>query len=688
MNFSMIENLTYHIFMSLVLSAIPLMTVKTLLTVMGFEHFSSGPWPKLMTPGTISSGLVPNIPSSTPYVPPTKNDWEILFPPLFDEYLNPPPYVDPQVPAIIAPEPADSTGTPSSTIIDQDAPSISTSQTTPKTPSPVIPIGVEEADHDIEVAHMDNNHVHSKSINHLNTSTNGPKITRLTIYKDALTKSYWIEAIQEELNEFESEIRRVGRCIEKKAHLVVRGYRQEEGIDFEESFSPIARLEAICIFIAFDAHMNMVNYQIDVKTAFLNGILLEEVYVSQPDGFVDLENPNHVYKLKKALYGLKQAPRAWGLQIFQSHRGIFLNQSKYALESIKKYGMETCEPADTPMVEKSKLDEDPQGKAVDPTRYHEMIGTLMYRTTSRPDLIFVVCICARYQAKPTEKHLYAVKRIFRYLRGTINMGLWYLKDSCIALTAFVDADHAGCRDIIKSTSRSMQLLGDRLYKVNAAEGVNAASEEVSTAELVSTANVIYMDQDSAHMVAASKVLMLKPGEFELWRMRIEQYIQMIDYALWDVIENGHDAYVMAMRTFGFDCLKVGSATTATRGDILLGSAELQEIKTTKRKAQEVQRKGPKLLHYMLNILQDLDSEWMLKGTCTGYMSYLSDYDEIDGGTKASDNAGQAIKETELVKDYILLPLWTADPLYQVPKVLHDVRYKLQVANGKKVDEDP
>ncbi|GJT64375.1 retrovirus-related pol polyprotein from transposon TNT 1-94 [Tanacetum coccineum] len=274
----------------------------------------------------------------------------------------------------------------------------------------------------------------------------------------------------------------------------------------------------------------------DVKTAFLNDILCEEVYVSQPNGFVDPENPNHVYKLKKALYGLKQAPRAWydllslfplsqkfskgtvdptlfirregndillvqiyvddiifastkpdlcesfskimcskfrmsmmgklsffrGLRISQSPRGIFLNQSKYALESLKKYGMETYDLVDTPMVEKSKLDEDPQGKAVDPTHYHEMIGTLMYLTSSRPDLVFAVCMCARYQAKPIKKHLYAVKRIFRYIRGTINICMWHLKDSCTALTTFADADHAGCQDTRKSTSRSMQLLGDRL----------------------------------------------------------------------------------------------------------------------------------------------------------------------------------------------------------------------------------
>ncbi|GKA28194.1 RNA-directed DNA polymerase, eukaryota [Tanacetum coccineum] len=346
--------------------------------------------------------------------------------------------------------------------------------------------------------------------------------------------------MQEELNEFER--------LENKARLVARGYRQKEGIDFEESFAPIARLEAIRIFFAFAAHMNMVVYQMDVKTAFLNGNLQEEVYVSQPDGFVDKDKPNHVYKLKKALYGLKQAPRAWydmlssflisqdfskgsvdptlfirrddkelllvqiyvddiifaastpelcdlfskimcskfkmsmmgkisfflGLQISQSPRGIFINQSKYALESLKKYGFDSCDPVDTPMVEKSKLDEDKEGKAVDPSHYRGMIGTLLYLIASRPDLQFAICMCARYQAWPTEKHLNAVKRIFRYLKGTVNRGLWYPKDSLIALTAFADADHAGCQDTRRSTSGSMQFLGDRLISWSSKRQKSAA----------------------------------------------------------------------------------------------------------------------------------------------------------------------------------------------------------------------
>nr|GEZ15528.1 copia protein [Tanacetum cinerariifolium] len=154
----------------------------------------------------------------------------------------------------------------------------------------------------------------------------------------------------------------MGGVLKNKARLVARGYRQEEGIDFKESFASVARLEAIRIFIAYATYMKMIVYQMDVKTVFLNGILREEVYVSQPDGFVDQDNPNHMYKLKKALYGIKQA-------LWACSRGIFLNQYKYALEITKKYGMETSDSGDTPMVEKSKLDADLQGKKVYPTAF-------------------------------------------------------------------------------------------------------------------------------------------------------------------------------------------------------------------------------------------------------------------------------------------------------------------------------
>ncbi|GJS63302.1 retrotransposon protein, putative, ty1-copia subclass [Tanacetum coccineum] len=343
---------------------------------------------------------------------------------MFVELLTPPPSVDHPVPEVItlidevvAPVPAVSTGSPSSTIVDQDAPSPSNSQTTPETQPLVIPNDVEEDNHDIEVAHMGNDPYFGIPIPEVpsNQSLSTDSIHIIWIYKVKLDE--------------------LGGILKNKARLVARGYRQEDGIDFEESFAPVERLEAIRIFLAFAAHMNMVVYQMDIKTAFLNGNLREEVYVSQSDGFVDLDNPNHVYKLKKALYGLKQAPRA-------CPRGIFINKSKYALESLKKYSFDSCDPVNTPMVEKSKLDEDKEGKPVDPSQYHGMIGTLLYLTASRPDLQFVICMYARYQARPIEKNLHAVKRIFRYLRGIVNRELWYPKDSSIALTAFADADHA------------------------------------------------------------------------------------------------------------------------------------------------------------------------------------------------------------------------------------------------------
>ncbi|GJV32975.1 retrovirus-related pol polyprotein from transposon TNT 1-94 [Tanacetum coccineum] len=317
------------------------------LTAMASEHSSSGPALHEMTPATISSGLVPNPPPSTPFVPPSRSDWDLLFQPLFDELLTPPPSVDHPAPEVIAPiadvvapEPAASTGSPSSTTVDQDAPSPSNSQTTPETQSPIIPNDVEEDYHDIEVAHMGNDLLVSTKLQLHEQALFCYYDAFLTVvepktYKYALTQSYWIKAMQEELNEFERlgvwelvprpnkvmvitlkwiykvMLDELGGILKNKAWLVARGYHQEEGIDFEESFAPVARLEAIRIFLAFAAHMNMVIYQMDLKTAFLNGNLREEIYVSQSDGFVDPDNPNHVYKLKKALYRLKQTPRAW-----------------------------------------------------------------------------------------------------------------------------------------------------------------------------------------------------------------------------------------------------------------------------------------------------------------------------------------------------------------------------------------
>nr|GEY19736.1 hypothetical protein [Tanacetum cinerariifolium] len=232
--------------------------------------------------------------------------------------------------------------------------------------------------------------------------------------------------------------------IRNKARLVAVGYSHQEGIDYDETFVTVARIEAIHLFLAYAAHKDFTVFQMDVKTMFLNGILKEEVYVGQPLGFVSKQYPDHVYALDKALYSLKQIPQAWYDVLSQ-----FLIDSSF-------------QKVPTPMVEQVKLKFNLVGKPVDHTGYRSMIGSLMYVTSSRPDIMFATCMCARYQANPNEHHVSAVKRIFCYLKGTINLGLWYPKDSIFDLTAYSDVDHAGCHLDQKSTSGSVQFLGDKL----------------------------------------------------------------------------------------------------------------------------------------------------------------------------------------------------------------------------------
>ncbi|GKE17253.1 retrovirus-related pol polyprotein from transposon TNT 1-94 [Tanacetum coccineum] len=299
--------------------------------------------------------------------------------------------------------------------------------------------------------------------------------------KEAMDDHVWIEAMQEELHQFDilnawelvnkpfvktvitlkwlwkNKKDEDNTIIRNKAQLVAIGYRQEEGIDFEESFAPVPRLEVVWIFVAYAAYKSFTIYQMDVKMDLLNGPPKEEVYVKQHDGFVDPYNPERVYCLRKALYGLKQALRAWYDELSQ-----FLILKGFTKDRLKKHRMDKCDSIGTPMTTSPKLDADLSGTPVDKTNYRSMIGPLMYVTASRPDLVQVVCYYARYQARPTEKHLKEVKRIFRYLKKTIHMGLYYLKDSGFNLTAFSDADHAGFLDSRKSTSGGIQFLGDKL----------------------------------------------------------------------------------------------------------------------------------------------------------------------------------------------------------------------------------
>ncbi|CAN1142556.1 Retrovirus-related Pol polyprotein from transposon TNT 1-94 [Linum perenne] len=376
-------------------------------------------------------------------------------------------------------------------------------------------------------------------------------------YKDALTDENWILAMNDELDQFERsdvwtlvplpENRSVigtkwvfrnksdekGNVIRNKARLVAQGYCQEEGIDYDETFAPVARLEAIRLLCAFASINHIKLFQMDVKSAFLNGDLKEEVFVAQPPGFENFEFPDYVFKLKKALYGLKQAPRAWyeklssfllkqgfsrgsvdttlfihkhdsdllivqiyvddiifgstndllsqdfgttmqesfemsligelsfflGLQIRQDSSGIFICQTKYCRDMLNKFHMSKLKHAPTPLSTTLKIDKDEAGKHFNEKQYRGMIGSLLYLTASRPDISHSVGVCARFQCNPKESHFIAVKRVFKYLNGTSDLGLWYSADAACDLIGYSDSDFAGSLYDRRSTSGACQFLG-------------------------------------------------------------------------------------------------------------------------------------------------------------------------------------------------------------------------------------
>ncbi|GJU22610.1 putative reverse transcriptase, RNA-dependent DNA polymerase [Tanacetum coccineum] len=295
-----------------------------------------------------------------------------------------------------------------------------------------------------------------------NPNTNPKKVIQ------ALKDPNWIEGMQEELLQF--KLQQVWTLVDlpydkraigtkwvyrnKKdeigivARLVAQGYTQEEGINYDEIFAPVAMIEAIRLFLAYSSFKDFVVYQMDVKSAFPYGKIKEKVYVCQPPGFEDPEFLDKVYKVEKALYGLHQAPKAC--------------QDKYVDEILKKFGFSTMKTTSTPMETSKPLLKDAEAEDVDVHLYRSMIRSLMYLTTSRPDIMFVVCACARFQVTPKGSHLHVVKRIFRYLKGQPKLGLWYPKDSPFDLEAYTEVDYAGASLDRKSTTGGCQFLRRRL----------------------------------------------------------------------------------------------------------------------------------------------------------------------------------------------------------------------------------
>ncbi|GJR32598.1 putative ribonuclease H-like domain-containing protein [Tanacetum coccineum] len=280
-----------------------------------------------------------------------------------------------------------------------------------------------------------------------------------------------------------------GVVVRNKARLVAQGHRQEEGIDYDEVFAPVARIEAIRIFLAFASYMGFIVYQMDVKSAFLYGKIDEEVYVSQPLGFVDPKYPKKVYKVVKALYGLHQAPRAWYATLstfllksgyrrgtidktlfikkdkndiispsfldYKSNKkedGIFISQDKYVAEILKKFDFASVKTTSTPIEIQKPLVKDEEACNVDVHLYRSMISSLKYLTASRPDIMFAVCACSRFQVTPKTSHLNAMNRIFRYLKGKPKLGLWYPRVSSFDLEAYSNSDYPGANLDRKSTT--------------------------------------------------------------------------------------------------------------------------------------------------------------------------------------------------------------------------------------------
>ncbi|GJY30636.1 putative ribonuclease H-like domain-containing protein [Tanacetum coccineum] len=402
---------------------------------------------------------------------------------------------------------------------------------------------------------------------------------------EALEDESWVDAMQEELLQF--KIQKVwilvdlpygkkaigtkwvyrnkkderGVVVRNKTRLVAQGHRQEEGIDYDEVFALVARIEAIRIFLAFASYMGFIVYQMDVKSTFLYGKIDEEVYVSQPPGFIDPKYPKKVYKVVKSLYGLHQAPKAWyatlstfllkngyrrgtidktlfikkdkhdiilvqvyvddiifgstkksrcdefealmksrfqissmgeitfflGLQVKQKEDGIFISQDKYVVEILKKFDFVSVKTASTPIETHKPLVKDEEASDVDVHLCRSMISSLMYLTTSRPDIMFAVCACSRFQVNPKTSHLGVVKRIFRYLKGKPKLGLWYPRVSSFDLEAYSDSDYAGANLDRKSTTGGCQFLGRRLISWQCKKQKIVATS-TTEAEYVATAN--------------------------------------------------------------------------------------------------------------------------------------------------------------------------------------------------------
>ncbi|GKD47452.1 putative ribonuclease H-like domain-containing protein, partial [Tanacetum coccineum] len=416
---------------------------------------------------------------------------------------------------------------------------------------------------------------------------------RRTNHKDFQNcRSYAGRALQFQTNE----------CMD----MVVLLMKKSISIDYDEVFAPVARIEAIRLFLAFASFMGFTVYQMDVKSAFLYGTIEEEVYVNQPPGFVDPEFPNRVYKVEKALYGLHQAPRAWYetlstyllenrfrrgtidktlfikktrmtfYLVEQEKDGNILSQDKYVYEILKKFGFSSVKTASTLMETHKPLSQDTAGTDVDVHLYRSMIRSLMYLTSSRPDIMFVVCACSRFQVQPKASHMHAVKRIFRYLKGQPTLGLWYPKDSPMDLIAYSDSDYAGASIDRKSTTGGCQFLGCRLISWQCKKQTIVANS-TTKAEYIAASNCrrqIHVDNESAICVVKNPVYHSKTKHIDIRHHFIRDSYEK---KLIEMVKIHTDYNVAYLLTKAFDVTRISKIDCLLSSEVLFEQRLMMSI---------------------------------------------------------------------------------------------------------------
>nr|GEZ50301.1 hypothetical protein [Tanacetum cinerariifolium] len=447
--------------------------------------------------------------------------------------------------------------------------------------------------------------------------------TRRKVKQITTVDPSWVDAMQEEMQQFKFQNVWVLVDLPK-----AQGHRQKEGIDYDEVFALVARIEAIRLFLAFASYMGFMVYQMDVKSAFLYGRIDEEMYVTQPKGFVDPQHPKKVYKVFKALYRLHQAPRAWyatlstfllkhgykrgtidktlflknnnrdiilvqvyvddiifrstkkawcdefkalmkgefqmsvmgeltfflGLQVQQRPDGIFINQDKYVQEILNKFDLGSVRTPTTPyeaLKPKSKNEFD---SPVNVHLYRSMIGSLMYLTASRPDIMFAVSACSRNQVTSTISNLEAVKKIFKYLKGQPKLGLWYPRESPFVLEAYSDSDYAGSNKDRKSTTSGCQFLGRKLISWECKKQTIMATSSTE-AKYVAAANCCGQPNGSRGWISDFQVLYMD---------------QIVDF-----LRDFHIRYALTHDPIIFDSLVKQFWSTATLGSPKLGPLAIQ-----------------------------------------------------------------------------------------------------------------